>query len=1167
MKNHLIFLLAFLSLVVIGQNPLETKCSMQLAGPGNPPPSVGFCKSPLSTFIPKYNQLNDTINVNIILFKKSSGVGVYDSANIGQANWLISFMNNLLTNIKPSNIILNPTQYIQDSKIRLKLKNFAIITHDTLYYDSINVSNSLYKPFIDSNAINVFYKYHKDPGGRAFDYGANSVIMTKPNNWFWDGNTLLHEIGHCFKLVHSHESTSAPKYDPIVTDLDYAKEGLFQFKIRSCYSLPNDSSTNNLMGNNWGCREYLSPEQVAKIHFVLPTNQITKKFLNSNKNNYCQVNHNYDSIYNSNITINTARHYEGDIIIEPGNVLTINCNISMASGARIVVKQGAKLTINKYGSISTMCDNLWKGIEVWGFNGASQEIDTLSGIPLYQGMVEINGGIIKEAEVGVYVGKRLSDGSADPIAGGGIVICKDSTLFLNNLRHIEMKQYNYIAKTINNLAFTNATRFINTIFKYSLFTQLPIKSITLPSSGIFLDGVKSVNFYGCIFDNDNQNTPYNLIWIHGINSSVKMNDYCTQINNNNCVGNLVRNSFKGSSNYNLYLANYINYFPSIIDNVDFNTASKGSIYILNSRQDQITNCDIKVSVGNSSILRYGIYLDNCSGYKIENNTLYGVPSSAKIKNVGIYVNNSGPYANSIYNNSFNSVEQGMWAQNQNVNWFTQVGLKMNCNDFTNCKYDIGVQKGGKYAALTPNYTGVDGTQGITFGTDSDNVRNTYSAICTTNLENKFYINTLNTFFTNHGSFSGPLFHPTPQISNSCSNALELIDMVGSPPSGPKNSYCPSVFTPIFSNLMLNASASTQRQNIKAYSDSLAAHVDGGNTIEILEAINSGTVSDGNLKNMLVNVGPYLSDAVMLAYYDTEPPYGHDKIIHEINAPVTPIVYQKILSLNLPSGVMNDIQSNQNRNALSARRMLEAKLNMVRTQLELILNEKTRRFLGDTAINACDSIATQFNLNEIANSHTELVQLYISAKKYDDAQKQIYFLSDAATNPNPPLDFCALQQVILDMKTDPNIDPVQIIKANKSQLVEWANSSNNLVEGPAKALLNYINEPVEEETLYPEDGTVQRLSVNSNTETEDTTIQLNPSVKMYPNPASNLLYFEMENNNATLIEIRDVSGKLLKQATIEYRGVVDIESLQNGVYFVTLGNKSNVISAKKIAIIK
>lgn len=780
--------------------------------------------------------------------------------------------------------------------------------------------------------------------------------------------------------------------------------------------------------------------------------------------------------------------------------------------------------------------------------------------------------------VGVTLGKRDSLGNPVLGSGGGIIQANDSSLFENNSIGVEFFPYSFVSR--NPLYNQNSSFFKTSIFNVNTggsYSGFKKHTGNLPIAYAILNDVQLVKFFGCQFNSSYVGGfPYG---IKGINSSIDMRDYCSAITSNVCTGTLIRNKFSASGvgnacQYAVYLTNYQSYLPSLIDHVNFlSTASnKGHIYLANVTQAQITNCDFLVSIGNSTITRYGLYLDNCTGYRIENNTISGTPTTIRIKNVGMFVNSSGPNANSIYNNTFLNLDQGLWAQNQNVDWTTQVGLKMNCNDFTTCKYDIGVQKGGRYATFVPNYTGVDFTQGIASTPfDSLNVRNTYGVVsCNANAENKFYANTANTFNTIHGSFLGSQYHPTPQTSNSCSDALELADVIGNPPGGPKSFYCPSVFTPTFSNLMLNQSATVQRQNVTILTNSLTTLVDGGNTQSLLTAINSGTIIDGNLKNLLASQGPYLSDEVMVAYYNTNPPYGHDKIIHEINAPVSPIVMNKIYTLNLPSGVLQSILNNQNQNKLSARRQLEAELNLAKTELGLILNEKTRRFTADTTVNPVDSIANSLKtsigsspfLSVDINYQVNLINLYMAAGMYPMAHEIIANLN---SRENAPTEFLKLQALIEEIKLDP-AHSISLINQMESTLQQWAVSGNYFIEGPAKALLAKVNLAIEEEKLYPDVSSDARF-LEDKSVSETAVILLDHAVKIYPNPAQNTLFVEMENNNVKLIEVRDVTGKLLISQEIEYKGSINIQNLQNGVYFINLVNGTNLISSKKIAIIK
>jgi hypothetical protein len=1191
MKNikQLLLTLVIVAITYVNNAQVNFRCDVQptSSGPSFPTLPYGSCGYLLDKFIPNPSDANDTIDVNFVFFKPTTDTGLFFTVAPATLHALIAGLNNMFSNIGPPHIVTSPpAAIITDTKIRFKFKSSSLVTDNNAYiYPYWNGSHAALYPYIDSTAINIFFSEDTlkalgcGGGGHSFGGPGTQGIVSNAIAMGFCGSQkvgsapepIAHEIGHIFGLLHPHDPLAtpiAPAYVPTPLDLDYPKEASVRDTARWCIPV-NDSSSSNIMAYNWKCRSYLSPHQIATIHYLTQTFRTNSLLIKMPKPSLCNVNHTKDTTYNSNKVIITNKIFEGDVIINPGVELTVTCDVWMSANAKVIVKPGAKLLILG-GAFRSICGGLWKGIEVWGDANQGQYVDVVTEMPLYQGMVKMLGGRISDAVYGITLGKRDSNDVFVTGLGGGIIEA-DSAEFVNNHIGVDFSPYSFVSrnpiynenssyfKKVNFDNRTGSSNITNTGYK-TLLGKLPYAYVNMLS-------VQAIKFFGCQFNFNYAGViPYG---IKGIDASIKMQNYCTAITGSICTGVLTRNKFNtpGSGSqfkYGIHLSNFTNYMFSIIDNVDFlSSNAEGQIYLLNTNSTQITNCDFKVLTG-LTINRYGIYSDNCTGYRIENNKFLGGPTHTK--NVGIYVNNSGPYANSIYNNTFSTLEQGLWAQNHNVDWTTQVGLKMNCNDFTNCDYNIGVQKGGRYATLTPNNTGVDFTQGVAGLADSLNVRNSYSVhTCYTNAENKFYVNSLNTFSTSHGSFFGPQFHPTPQISASCSNSLELVDIVGNPPGGPKISYCPSVFTPTFSNLMLNTSATNQRKNIVSLTNSLTTLVDGGNTQSLLTAINSGTISDGNLKNMLSAVGPYLSDQVMNAYFNTNPPYGHDKIIHEINAPVSPSVYQKILSLNLPSGVMNAISNNQNQNGLSARRLLEAKLNLSRNELGLILNEKIRRFEADSTSNPVDSIAQIYQANEIANSELNLIRLLIAANRIEDAESLMFDLSE---RDNSQSNFINLQSIIIAIKKEPELAMEAINTPEiKSLLEDWAVSGDNSLEGSAKALLALIGEPIEEEKLSPEEGGSGARFSSTNEAEENQVIQLTSSVKIYPNPANNILYIEMENNNVNLIEIRDVLGKLVISQTIEYKGSINTQSLQNGIYFVNLVNESNLISSKKIVIIK
>jgi hypothetical protein len=75
-------------------------------------------------------------------------------------------------------------------------------------------------------------------------------------------------------------------------------------------------------------------------------------------------------------------------------------------------------------------------------------------------------------------------------------------------------------------------------------------------------------------------------------------------------------------------------------------------------------------------------------------------------------------------------------------------------------------------------------------------------------------------------------------------------------------------------------------------------------------------------------------------------------------------------------------------------------------------------------------------------------------------------------------------------------------------------------------------------------------------------KINSTVKVFPNPAENVLYIEGLNNNALGI-IYDISGKLLLKQKIVNKAI-DIMTLEKGMYFINIitNNQSTMLKFLK-----
>lgn len=82
------------------------------------------------------------------------------------------------------------------------------------------------------------------------------------------------------------------------------------------------------------------------------------------------------------------------------------------------------------------------------------------------------------------------------------------------------------------------------------------------------------------------------------------------------------------------------------------------------------------------------------------------------------------------------------------------------------------------------------------------------------------------------------------------------------------------------------------------------------------------------------------------------------------------------------------------------------------------------------------------------------------------------------------------------------------------------------------------------------------------------IELGEFIKIYPNPASDKLNVEVENNDITEISVTNVNGQvLLKHRLTSEKTSIDLSSLPNGIYFINSLRNNVAVSTNKIVIIR
>jgi hypothetical protein len=806
----------------------------------------------------------------------------------------------------------------------------------------------------------------------------------------------------------------------------------------------------------------------------------------------------------------------------------------------------------------------WQGIDVEGFYNQPQ----LPWQTTQQGKLVVkNKSSIEYAIVGAEA-LQENNGIYNPSQAGGIIYSNHAT-WRNNKIDIKITNYLY-----NNNA---SNIWANTFVTDQYLPELE------QVRHVFLLSVKGVKLQG----NDFKNDAFNLYSENKRGFGVFAANSQFMVNPANALnGNVIDCHFNNLTYGVVGLSGNV-FYNSKVDKCNFYNNQYG-VYFDGMQSSIVTRNNIEIAENSLNYKTSGIYFSNCTGYKVEENILKSDQSTTYNGNTyGIVINNSGTNDNFVYKNTLFDLTIGCQSSrtngtpgNSSTNNSSH-GLKWQCNKFIKNieKSDI---------ALTSGL--IDYQQGLSAGINIlpqyAGARNLFSHdVPVSNNQYDITVNPIPSYVSQGIDYS---YYPSysltePQAGNYTEylpgNPYTHVSLTSATSPIFNFDYTQSCPSKIIEKGTTPISLGDDIVNLKQTINEVKANLATYNQQTLLDVINNGSMSNGQLKNLLISNAPMISDMVLISYIQSNPPTGH--------------LLQVLFSVGALSNNVIQILSNSNAlpnfwiNLLSTYYVGTSPYNQILNNLDYLEAIKERTIdeyiayymlIDTTVVNPIDSVINILSAEESKFRKQQLVDAYIFKKEIVTAEIKNNALIQAYGYDN----FNKLtEQRIANaygacMITNINSDSTS--KAVVEQVV--ADSSLSFKDSYKAKCFLYENLIKEEYYLIIEDlvnfsnGSSNKISASYSDDNllNDQIIldtYADVTLKLYPNPANDNVNIKVEgllSNEKTIIEVVDIYGKVIYSNSINNINLsIDLSNISSGIYFVLVRNQKQIIKTEKLII--
>ena len=1088
-----------------------------------------------------------TIPVNIIFFGEDNGTGFpltptqFDSLRPLLQHWM---NENFQSVVSPTGVVPFCNDYLNDSKIRVEIKNARFIPNSSVLNDSsfqqlnTTVNNHLilypydglqlnwyiikkhyhYKPIYTQNATGSAQTYIFN-GNSGFSIVTGSSYYQYGFEWI-DGfqrfsNHFPHEIGHHFSLNHLYGEETLPTNNDYLCDV---------FPLGINFLIPG--TNNNLMGAG-GANNWLSPLQMGRAHRTLILNEMRHFAYGYNPS---PIEITSDQTWDF-----TFKSYN-DIVVKSGKTLTITCRLEMVKEASIIVEPGARLvvdggTITSARSAGPDYEGLWQGIKLHGNSNAAQTLQPNGYYPQAH-LIMKNGAVVENARNAVTNWKYN-----DYTKTGGLIQASNST-FRNNGCSVEFVAYDFPEKS--------------TFIECSFIMDDTLKDGSLPSSMVTMWGVNGTRFIGCNFE-CKTNVPLAPFdrpkGIYTIGAGFSVIPKCSQNppQPGPCPSQYATPSaFKGLSTGIHATNGLMNTFK--VERAIFDTCHYG---ITTSRVNNFSITKTVFNVPNYFQTGTGVGLANeyGTGFIIQENLFNGAGNNQGFL-IGAFSNETGVAANQIYKNTFKNLPYANftnginWAYNQ-----SDKGLEFKCNTFESNNSDIIIM-GGTVAQNQGKVISLGNGQ-----YEFQPAQNTFSTTINPAGHIGNYGNN-HIYYIYSNDIPSLQYEPTHRTLNNVS-AYEASGVY-------INKQCTTKLIPInlFPSPGQTAGFFQKKAAYNEASYTYANYIDGGNTTSLLNQINQSWPNEAlALRNELLEKSPFVSmdvlynladkpeiipHALMLDVFIANPHCSRDEnFIHHLLSKAYP----------MPLYMVEILQGDT---TTTLKDQIESEMSYYASELAEIANFNIHYYQTDSLNASIDSVNIWIQRKadygaslQLADNAGNLTQYGLALNQLDNLKNNNPYLPKELI---PELDSREDLWIKLAAFQNGNASFWKLDSSQQMQLNLFALSGKKAGHTEAMNILEFFYG-------YTFERPIDMQSEIKTKKDKDLLVTENKKneVSMYPNPAGDYVIIDFSQTDVVptglTIQLFDAQGRsVMNQILNKTFQTIDISNLNSGTYFYKIQSR-------------